>query len=398
MRELASTTVAAAPMDADEARACVRAITEHLDGARALLLELYERQGWRALGYASWRACVVAEFDRSQSYLYRQLQAARLERDFSPIGEKPLSLSEWHARQILSLPREQRREVIAELARGALDDLSVRELRQVIRERQAAAAAPRAEVVPVGWTAALPPDCRLEVADARRLPLDDGEVAHIITSPPYCLGVAELGYVDFADYDEYRGFAREVAAELWRVTRAGGRLAINVPFDASRDGHQAVALDWLAELRAAGWNYRASVVWREGNISGSTARGTESPTAIHLICPDELVLVLYKGPEWRLAWDGSSDLEHDEWVKWTLASWQFWGESQPYGGYPACFPLELPHRLLKLLTFRGDLVLDPFAGSATTGVACRRLGRRFIGFDANPRAVALARQRLAGEA
>src|SRR5205807_1142448 len=62
------------PMTRDEARQCVERINHHLDEARALLLDLYEREGWRALGYASWRECVAGEFPKwRQSYLYYQL-------------------------------------------------------------------------------------------------------------------------------------------------------------------------------------------------------------------------------------------------------------------------------------------------------------------------------------
>jgi hypothetical protein len=74
-------------MSEAEARACVAAIRSHLDGARALLLGLYRREGWRALGYASWRECATAEFGQSQAYLYRQLRAAEIERELSPMGE-----------------------------------------------------------------------------------------------------------------------------------------------------------------------------------------------------------------------------------------------------------------------------------------------------------------------
>ena len=74
-------------MTADEARASVAQINSHMNSARALLLDLYERRGWAALGYQSWRECVTAEFEQSQAYLYRQLQAAEIERRISPIGE-----------------------------------------------------------------------------------------------------------------------------------------------------------------------------------------------------------------------------------------------------------------------------------------------------------------------
>lgn len=74
-------------MTEPEARECVVKINAHMNGARALLLDLYERRGWVALGYASWRECVTAEFSDSQAYLYRQLQAAEIETRISPMGE-----------------------------------------------------------------------------------------------------------------------------------------------------------------------------------------------------------------------------------------------------------------------------------------------------------------------
>jgi len=74
-------------MDADEARACVTRINAHMNAARIEVQQLYERRGWVALGYATWRECVSTEFERSQAYLYRQLAAAEIEGRISPIGE-----------------------------------------------------------------------------------------------------------------------------------------------------------------------------------------------------------------------------------------------------------------------------------------------------------------------
>lgn len=79
--------LALALMSADEAREYVTAIRQHLNSARALLLDLYERKGWQALGYDSWRACVVAEFGESQRHLYRQLEAAQVEHVICPNGQ-----------------------------------------------------------------------------------------------------------------------------------------------------------------------------------------------------------------------------------------------------------------------------------------------------------------------
>jgi hypothetical protein len=77
----ASSARATVLMTAEEARACCDKITMHLVVARNLIMDLYAREGWRALGYASWRECVTTEFGRHQSTLYRQLQAAQVEQN-----------------------------------------------------------------------------------------------------------------------------------------------------------------------------------------------------------------------------------------------------------------------------------------------------------------------------
>jgi site-specific DNA-methyltransferase (adenine-specific) len=185
------------------------------------------------------------------------------------------------------------------------------------------------------------------------------------------------------------------AAELYRVLQPNGRLALNVPVDIARGQREPLATYWLQLLRAAGFRYRTTVIWAEGNVSRSTARGSiDSPSAINLICPAEVVLVVHKG-EWNLGHTDPSDLRHDEWLAWTLAAWSFPGEHSMRVGYPAAFPEELPRRLIKLLSFPGDLVIDPLVGSGTTAVVARALGRRFWGCDRNLIAVERAQTRIA---
>lgn len=94
-------------MSEDEARECVTRINGHMNSARAELLRLYEGRGWAALGYASWRECVVNEFDASKTHLYRELEAARIEQRISPIGEIGI-IPEGQLRPLAALsPMEQ---------------------------------------------------------------------------------------------------------------------------------------------------------------------------------------------------------------------------------------------------------------------------------------------------
>jgi hypothetical protein len=92
-------------MNAEEARSVIDKINSNMNDIRCLLLDLYEKNGWEALGYKSWRDCVKAEFHVGQAYLYRQLEAARIEKEVSPIGENPIPESQL--RPLTKLEPEQ---------------------------------------------------------------------------------------------------------------------------------------------------------------------------------------------------------------------------------------------------------------------------------------------------
>jgi len=104
------TIIAVRPMIYSEAKECVNQINANMTNIRSLVLDLYERKGWDALGYESWRECVVKEFKQSQAYLYRQLEAAQTEKVISPIGEK-VEIPESQLRPLVTLrndPGKQR--------------------------------------------------------------------------------------------------------------------------------------------------------------------------------------------------------------------------------------------------------------------------------------------------
>jgi len=89
----------------------------------------------------------------------------------------------------------------------------------------------------------------------------------------------------------------------------------------------------------------------------------------------------------------SSKITKEEWAEWTIPIWWMAIDYRKMG-HPACFTEELPHRCIKLHSFVGDLIFDPFMSSGTTAVAADRLGRRWFGCDTNPEYVELALERL----
>jgi len=210
----------------------------------------------------------------------------------------------------------------------------------------------------------------------------------VVTSPPYSLGVdyGQAGYADDQPYERYLAWVRTWAATLIDVSAPGGRACINIPLDSNKGGKRAIYADYLRIFQDAGWTYQTSIVWNEQNISRRTAWGSWlSPSAPFVTAPVEMIAVFYKGAFRRPATDGRrGDITRDEFLAWTLGMWTFAGANPRRVGHPAPFPEELPRRLIKLYSYPNAMVMDPFAGSGTTLVAARKLGRRSIGVEINP--------------
>jgi len=236
-------------------------------------------------------------------------------------------------------------------------------------------------------------------ADTARLPIRSGSVDLIVTSPPYNLG---MGY---AVGDSLAGGAYRAALAAWgrewhRVLQPRGRLCLNVPLDTSRGSPTPAYYHALQALlddapTPDGWNYRGTIVWDEGTVNRRTAWGSfASPSAPFVMAPVETVIVLAKGgSDWkRPRRPGlTPTISPADFIRWTLALWPIKGVSPRTAGRVAAFPLDLPHRLISLYSYREDLILDPCAGSGTTGRAAQALGRRSILVDLDPDAVALLR-------
>lgn len=255
------------------------------------------------------------------------------------------------------------------------------ELRERVKARQKELEQERLAHLPVPELVI--PACHVVVGDARALAIEDETVDLIVTSPPYALDKAYGGAGDIL-VDEWRAFMSSVCRELYRVAKDGARLVLNIPLDTTRPYPRPTYAQTLFAAWRAGWSYRCTGVWSDAQLGKSTARGSvDSSSSPSLIAPVEMLLVMYKGESWgRGVPEGCpSDLAHQDWLDWTNFAWAFPGESNPWEGHPAAFPLELPRRVIHLLSFPNDLVLDPFVGSGTTALAALRAGRRFFGCD-----------------
>jgi site-specific DNA-methyltransferase (adenine-specific) len=159
-------------------------------------------------------------------------------------------------------------------------------------------------------------------------------------------------------------------------------MCLNIPLDKNKGGHQSVGADIIEIAKKVGFKYHSTVIWNEGNISKSSAWGSWlSASCPYVIAPVELIVLLYKDKWKKTSGSKESDIKREEFISWTNGVWTFKGESKRKIGHPAPFPVELPKRCIKLFSFVGDTVLDPFMGSGTTAIASILEKRNFIGFE-----------------
>lgn len=225
--------------------------------------------------------------------------------------------------------------------------------------------------------------------------IDPGSIDLIVTSPPYNVDIQYKSNKDDLTYEQYLAFTHEWLSRCFDWLKDDGRFCLNIPLDKNKGGQQSVGADITTIAKEIGFQYHSTIVWNEGNISRRTAWGSwMSASAPYVIAPVELIVVLYKR-EWKKR-SGSrvNDITRDEFMAWTNGVWTFNGESKKRIGHPAPFPLELPTRCIKLFSFVGDTVLDPFMGSGTTLIAARDNDRFGIGIDIDADYCALASKRI----
>jgi site-specific DNA-methyltransferase (adenine-specific) len=228
--------------------------------------------------------------------------------------------------------------------------------------------------------------------------VEDGSIDLIITSPPYNVGVGYNSHDDKMPYKDYLKFSKEWFRKCYRLLKDDGRFCLNIPLDKSKGGQQSVCADLTIVAKQVGWKYHSTIIWNEQNISRRTAWGSWlSASAPYVIAPVEVIVVLYKKRWKKESGSRISDINKAEFQKWTNGVWDFSGESKRKVGHPAPFPVELPRRCIKLFSFVGDTVLDPFLGSGSTLVACSQTRRKGIGIEIDRGYCEIAKRRVIKE-
>lgn len=246
--------------------------------------------------------------------------------------------------------------------------------------------------------------------DSRSLnQIKDKSVQLIITSPPYWqlkdYGTEnQIGFND--SYEEYINNLNLVWKECSRVLCDGCRLCINIGDQFARSAYYGrykvipIRTEIIRFCESLGMDYMGAIIWQKNttmNTSGGGAVMGSFPYPRNgiLKIDYEFILIFKKlgnAPKPTKQQKEQSVMTKEEWREYFSSHWNFNGVKQI--GHIAMFPEELPKRLIKMFSFVGETVLDPFAGSGTTSLAAKNLGRNSIGYEINRNFEPIIREKL----
>ncbi len=222
--------------------------------------------------------------------------------------------------------------------------------------------------------------------------LPDNSIHLMITSPPYNV---TKEYDQDLSLSEYRTLLQRVFRETLRVLTHGGRACVNIA-NVGRKPYLPLHAFIIEDMIEMGFLMRGEIIWDKGaSASPSTAWGSwQSASNPTLRDVHEYILVFSKGQFNREKEEKSDSIGRDEFLEFTKSVWTFSAERATKVGHPAPFPRALPERLIKLYSFEGDVVLDPFCGSGTTCLAAKSCNRHYIGYEVKEEYIQLAERRL----
>jgi site-specific DNA-methyltransferase (adenine-specific) len=242
----------------------------------------------------------------------------------------------------------------------------------------------------------------------------------IVTSPPYGVGIAYDVYDDDVYFEEYLKFSENWLTQAFRVLKDDGRIALNIPYEINRQdkgGRIFFVSEIYQIMKKIGFKFFGIVDLEEDSPhrSKTTAWGSwMSPSSPYIYNPKECVILAYKHkhikivkgePQWKGVptqieqEDGTfktkvvyEDGDKKEFMELVFGQWKYLNDSRPLT--KATFSMDIPTKAIKILTYKDDIVLDPFAGSGTSLVAAQILDRRWIGIELSPNYCQVAETRV----
>ncbi len=254
---------------------------------------------------------------------------------------------------------------------------------------------------------------RVILGDARDMKeLKDESVHLVITSPPYSQlkdygDERQIGFDD--SYEDYINNLNLVWQECYRVLHKGCRLCVNIGDQFARSVYYRrykvipIRTEIIRFCETLGMDYMGAIIWQKVTTTNTTGSATVMgsfpyPRNGILKIDYEFILIFKKlgaAPKVSREVRELSRLTVDEWNTYFSGHWRFGGEKQDR--HLAMFPVELPRRLIRMFSFVGDTVLDPFLGSGTTSLAAKELGRNSVGYEINAEFIPLIREKLGAD-
>lgn len=225
--------------------------------------------------------------------------------------------------------------------------------------------------------------------------LPDNCVDIIFTSPPYNFGLEYDAHNDTASWKKYYDMLFNIFKECIRVLKYGGRFVVNVqPLYSDYIPSHHIISNFFIENKMI---WKGEILWEKNNYNCKMCSygSWKSPASPYLKYTWEFVEVFCKGTLKKAGESINADITAEEFKSWVVAKWSIAPERHMKDfGHPAMFPEELVNRVLKLFSFKNDIVLDPFNGAGTTTLVAKKNNRRYIGIDISKEYCETAEKRI----
>ncbi|HPT76686.1 MAG TPA: site-specific DNA-methyltransferase [Defluviitaleaceae bacterium] len=225
--------------------------------------------------------------------------------------------------------------------------------------------------------------------------LPDNCIDIIFTSPPYNFGLDYDSHNDTARWNDYFDMLFAIFKECIRVLKYGGRFVVNVqPLYSDYIPIHHIISNFFIQNKMI---WKGEVIWEKNNYNCkyTTWGSWKSPASPYLKYTWEFVEVYCKGDLKKQGDNENIDITAEEFKSWVVAKWSIAPErNMQEFGHPAMFPEQLAERVLKLFSYKNDVVLDPFNGAGTTTVVAKKTGRRYLGIDISEEYCKTAQKRI----
>jgi site-specific DNA-methyltransferase (adenine-specific) len=250
--------------------------------------------------------------------------------------------------------------------------------------------------------------------------IPEGSVDLIVTSPPYGVGIDYDTHDDDVEFEEYKVFSKNWLTQSFKVLKDDGRIAVNIPYEINRQkkgGRIFMVAEIWKIMQEIGFGFFGVVDLEENSPhrSKTTAWGSwMSPSSPYIYNPKECIILAYKKnhikkvkgvPEWVGVEtmieneDGTSrkkmvytEDQKKEFMELVFGQWDYFADTKSLT--KATFSMDIPTKAIKILTYKNDVVLDPFTGSGTSLVAAEILDRNWIGIELSENYAEVARKRV----